>query len=76
MSARRCWRSTFSPAAARTPTSATRRRSANAETRTIPVSPYNEATSALNHTMLYLIMGHDNAKGTLNLRHEHERRRD
>jgi cholesterol oxidase len=36
-----------------------------------PFSPYNEGHSALNHTMIYLIMGHDDAKGTLHLRHEH-----
>src|SRR5262249_6358028 len=38
-----------------------------------PFSPYNEDHAALNHTMIYLIMGHDDAKGTLNLRHENGR---
>ncbi len=35
-----------------------------------PFSPYDENNSALNHSMLYLIMGHDDAQGTLNLAHE------
>ncbi len=35
-----------------------------------PFSPFKEDHSALNHTMIYLIMGHDDAKGTLNLRSE------
>ncbi len=35
-----------------------------------PFSPFNEDHAALNHTMLYLIMGHDDAKGRLHLRHE------
>jgi hypothetical protein len=35
-----------------------------------PSSPYNEDNSALNHSLIYLIMGHDDAKGTLNLRSE------
>jgi cholesterol oxidase len=38
-----------------------------------PFNPYKEDNAALNHTMLYLIMGHDDAKGTLNLRHENGR---
>jgi cholesterol oxidase len=35
-----------------------------------PFNHYNEDHAAFNHTMLYLIMGHDDAKGTLNLRRE------
>ncbi|MGH9767890.1 MAG: GMC family oxidoreductase N-terminal domain-containing protein [Blastocatellia bacterium] len=38
-----------------------------------PLSPYKEDSAALNHTMLYLIMAHDDAKGTLNLRSENGR---
>ncbi len=38
-----------------------------------PFNPYKEDHSALNHTMLYLIMAHDDGKGTLNLRSENGR---
>ena len=34
-----------------------------------PFNPYNQDHSALNHSMLYLVMGHDDAKGTLRLKH-------
>lgn len=33
-----------------------------------PTDPYKFSDSAFNHTLLYLIMGHDDAKGTLRLK--------
>lgn len=38
-----------------------------------PFDPYKQDNAAFNHTMLYLIMGHDDAKGILRLKHEHGR---
>ncbi|HMV86017.1 MAG TPA: GMC family oxidoreductase [Blastocatellia bacterium] len=35
-----------------------------------PLSPYKQDHAALNQTMLYLIMAHDDAKGILRLKHE------
>ncbi len=35
-----------------------------------PGDPYKFSDGALNHTMLYLIMGHDDAKGTLRLKRD------
>lgn len=38
-----------------------------------PFDPYKQDNAAFNHTMLYLIMGHDDGKGVLRLKHEQGR---